>query len=155
MAKQKKVRLNDIRVYDFAHEDEESCFVRLLEMTVDQITQNSAYIPQFWKDVELYGLDEATAYLKRELPDLNYKEYDALVDEIKRIVWDNIPNQVVFLPQPNGRHVAQLKGETLGTINAENPKKIIWEQAVETVTQADLNQIVAKMQALNDRHLLD
>jgi hypothetical protein len=43
--------------------------VRELEMHVDSALVRTSYAPQFWRDVELYGLREAHAIL------LNHPEY--------------------------------------------------------------------------------
>ena len=85
-----KIRLTTARIrqYDFAHEEDTSCLVRELEMTLDTSKLNieRGYIIQFWKDMDIYGLDEATTYLKNQFPDKDYTEFDKLAARIKRLV---------------------------------------------------------------------
>jgi hypothetical protein len=59
--KPKKIFLRDMRQHDLAHGE---CLVRELEMTVDGELREAAYSVQFWRDMELYGIDEAMDYLE-------------------------------------------------------------------------------------------
>lgn len=57
----KKYYYSDLEKYDVENNDS---FIRLLEMNVDSVVPQLGYSVQFWRDVKLYGVDEAIAYLK-------------------------------------------------------------------------------------------
>lgn len=88
--KPKPVTLYRLYQYDFAHEEEESCLVRSMEMTLDSIVQqpgiNQAIGIQFWEDVRLYGLEEAMVYLRQNLPDTDLSQLQGEVDEAIKLV---------------------------------------------------------------------
>lgn len=86
----KPVTLHLLRQYDFTHEEEESCLVRGMEMTLDSVVQrpgvNQAIGIQFWEDVRLYGLEEAMIYLRQYLPDTDLSQLQGEVDEAIKLV---------------------------------------------------------------------
>lgn len=56
----KRVYLRDLRDHDLRHNDS---VVRSLEMQVDAAINEAGYRLQFWRDVALYGVDEAILYV--------------------------------------------------------------------------------------------
>lgn len=58
--KWKRIRLVHLRAYDL---EKGESIVREIEMTVDYVLRDSGYALQFWRDVEVYGLEEAYLYL--------------------------------------------------------------------------------------------
>lgn len=65
------------------------CAVRELEMAVDAALYHSGYSVQFWRDVELYGVQEAIAYVR------NGKMGDhAKIQE----AWDSIRERLEAVP---------------------------------------------------------
>lgn len=65
--KPKKYYLRTLEAFDREHDD---CVVRELEMEVDSIlNQDSGRIMQFWRDVQLYGVNEAIMYVRNESAD--------------------------------------------------------------------------------------
>lgn len=76
--------------WDIEHD---SSIVRELEMHVDVVLTQSAYSPQFWKDVRLYGVAEAMLYLKNQRPSVcldsqseQMKELEAFVIVITKLI---------------------------------------------------------------------
>ncbi len=67
-----RMLLRDLRAFEAAHEEDEdlSCIVRQIEMTVDSLAGYGPHVIQFWRDVELYGLREAIIYLEDFLQDI-------------------------------------------------------------------------------------
>lgn len=74
MAKAKKVYLRDLQRYN--REREESV-VRQLEMTADMAITSPGYSIQLWRDVQLYGVDEAILYMRNG----NHGDADAVSRE--------------------------------------------------------------------------
>ena len=74
----RKWYLWQLQVYDWGHD---TSIVRELEMTCDSVITPSSYIPQFWKDVQLYGVDEAILYVRNG----KYGNADAIAEVWKRI----------------------------------------------------------------------
>lgn len=66
-----KVYFSTLEEYDRIND---SCLVRLLEMKVDAIVPQAGYSVQFWKDVRLYGVDEAIRYLQDVVNEEQYVE---------------------------------------------------------------------------------
>ncbi len=60
--KKKRITLAILRKYDAEHED--SSIVRALEMEADSAITAPGYSLQFWRDVQLYGVDEAILYVE-------------------------------------------------------------------------------------------
>lgn len=64
------------RLYELEQQHDQ-CIVRFIEMTVDGILADigkSDYAPQFWRDVETYGLREASVYLHNFIQPLKFNE---------------------------------------------------------------------------------
>lgn len=61
MPKPKRILYTQLLDFDF---NNGTSLIRELEMTVDQEITTPGYVPQFWRDVELYGVDEAILYVK-------------------------------------------------------------------------------------------
>lgn len=57
----KRIYLRALKAHDRATDD---CTVRELEMHVDSVLTSPGYSIQFWRDAELYGVDEAILYVK-------------------------------------------------------------------------------------------
>lgn len=80
MAKKKKWYLRDLRDHDLRHD---SSIVRQLEMQVDAAINEAGYRLQFWRDVSLYGVDEAILYVHNG----GYGDVDAI-----SAAWERIKN---------------------------------------------------------------
>ena len=78
----KKWNLRMLRKHDAEKDD---CAVRELEMVVDDALTSPGYRPQFWTDVELYGVDEAILYVRNG----NHGDADAI-----RSAWITIRNRL-------------------------------------------------------------
>lgn len=74
----KRVFLRDLRDYDLRRDDS---VVRQLEMQVDAAINEAGYRLQFWKDVALYGVDEAILYVRNG----GYGNADAIAETWNRI----------------------------------------------------------------------
>ena len=58
----KRIRLHHLRNFDYANDES---LTRELEMAVDSVLIKTDYAPQFWRDVTLYGVDEAIGLLRQ------------------------------------------------------------------------------------------
>ena len=79
----KRLMLNELREMD---RRDEASRIRLLEMAVDNVLEDSGYAIQFWRDVELYGVREALTYLKNSRclrPDKDLTEIEKLIMEFE------------------------------------------------------------------------
>lgn len=57
---------------------------RLLEMAVDGVVASDPiYSVQFWRDMSLYGMSEAGAYLRSAFPNADFSEFDKISAQIK------------------------------------------------------------------------
>lgn len=86
VVKKRKIYLKQMQAHDLAKEDST---VRLIEMTVDGMLRDQGYALQFWKDVALYGIDEAVMYLKGSdccRKDANFAELDKEVAEVRAAI---------------------------------------------------------------------
>ena len=57
----KRYYLHDLEKYDA---ENDASIIRELEMSVDSVIRDIDYSVQFWKDVRLYGVEEAILYLE-------------------------------------------------------------------------------------------
>lgn len=57
----KRIYFLDLRNHDLEYDDD---LVREIEMIVDSVLIQTGYAIQFWRDVAIYGIDEALLYLK-------------------------------------------------------------------------------------------
>ncbi len=78
MSRAKKWYLWELQKHDLAHD---TTIVRELEMTCDSVITPSDYVPQFWKDAQVYGIDEAILYVRNG----GYGNADAIAEVWKRI----------------------------------------------------------------------
>jgi hypothetical protein len=76
----KKVYFQDLAAHDNAKSDST---IRLLEMTVDSVVPEMGYSIQFWRDVRLYGVDEAIMYLKDHVSTDQYIKLETTWNSIK------------------------------------------------------------------------
>lgn len=74
----KKYYLRDLKKYDA---DNGASVVRQLEMEADMAITSPGYPIQFWKDVQLYGVDEAILYVKNG----KHGNAEALAEKWKKI----------------------------------------------------------------------
>lgn len=65
--------LHTLEKHDKDHNDS---LVRLIEMKVDAFNLESGYRLQFWRDVKLYGVDEALSYVADLAPPVQLKEFE-------------------------------------------------------------------------------
>ena len=84
-----KVYLSTLEAYDKVND---SYLIRLLEMKVDAIVPQTGYSLQFWKDVRLYGVDEAIRYLKDVVNEKQYVELTEFWTKEKENVCPHIFN---------------------------------------------------------------
>jgi hypothetical protein len=92
MPKPKKINFRQMQQFDLEREE---CFVRLIEMEVDGVlhrckntsaTQQTGISVQFWRDVTLYGIDEALAYFKNYLngEDVDYTDLEKAIADMRK-----------------------------------------------------------------------
>lgn len=77
----KKYYLYDLEKYDA---ENDASIIRELEMSVDSVIRDIEYSVQFWKDVRLYGVEEAILYLEN-----NYHNYDTV-----KTTWNSIKERM-------------------------------------------------------------
>lgn len=81
-SKHHRYYLKDLDRHDLEHDD---CVVRQLEMEVDAAITSPGYAVQFWRDVRLYGMDEAILYVRNG----NHGNADAIQAE-----WQNVRHRI-------------------------------------------------------------
>lgn len=77
----KKYYIYDLEKYDA---ENDASIIRELEMSVDSVIRDIEYSVQFWKDVRLYGVEEAILYLEN-----NYHNCDTV-----KTTWNSIKERM-------------------------------------------------------------
>jgi hypothetical protein len=90
----KRLYLRELVKFDLAHG---SSLVRWVEMTVDRLLKpgGEGYSIQFWKDAELYGLDEAVLYLRNSNLCTDIHEVESAAASVRRQVEKGVPDDSV------------------------------------------------------------